>query len=231
MPEAADWRTLYVEIVGRVTTAISTAGWNLRLPVRACPDWTARDLLGHLAGITEDWVAGRLDFYATAGWTNDQVQRHEGDEPSEVLATWSRVLEQLQRTEPHALMGEPWPWLFGDALAHEADLYETFDPARRPPPGAVEAGLARSIGRWRQHLNGADVPPIEVVVPGVRSWWVGRPAPGHHTLRADAYDIWRFLMGRTAIESVRRLDWSSDPACYLDLGLAYPFEFPAEPSL
>lgn len=228
MDDVVPHRTLYLEAAVRLTEVVTTAGWDLCVPVRGCPDWSARDMLGHLVEITEDWLTGRLDHYGSTDWTTEQVRRHCGDDQIELFAALADALDQLDNAATHPIMGDAWRWLFGDALAHEADLYQTFDPQRRPPPAAVAAGLAGAIGRWRHHLSGADAPPLEIVVPGGRSWWVGRPADDNVTLFADAYDAWRFLTGRATRELVRGLDWSHDPGCYLDLGLAVPFQFPAD---
>jgi len=123
-------------------------------------------------------------------------------------------------------VGEAWRWLFGDALTHEADLYETLDANRRPPSDAIAAGLTAAVGRWRHHLADSAVPALEVVIPGLRVWWVGRPEHHHVTLRVDAYDLWRFLYGRTSRQRVEEFAWSQDSSPYLDLGLPYPFQFP-----
>ena len=226
MDDAVPHRTLYREVAARLAEVVTTAGSDLGVPVRACPVWSASDMLGHLVGVAQDWVSGRLDHYGSPDWTSHQVRRHSGDDQAELFEAWSTALDQLDNAAPHPVMGFAWRWLFGDALAHEADLYETLDPQRRPPPAAVAAGLAGSIGRWRDHLSEAAAPPLEIVVHGVRSWWVGRPADDHVTLWADAYDVWRFLCGRTSRERVEELAWSHDPGCYLDLGLAFPFQFP-----
>ncbi len=184
-------------------------------------------MLGHLVGIAEDWVDGRLERYATPGWTDDQVRRHRSDDPAQLAVGWATALDQLDHVGVDPVMGEPWRWLFGDALTHEADLYETFDADRRPPTDAIAAGLAAAIVRWRHHLAGATVPALEVVVPTVRVWWVGLPGGEHVTLRVDAYDLWRFLYGRTNRRCVEEWAWSRDPSPYLDTGLPFPFTFPA----
>lgn len=224
--ESNSHRHLYLAVAARIMETVTTDGFESNVTVRACPDWSVRDLTGHLTGIAEDWVSGRLDLYGSTAWTDDQVARHRDDDLAQLLGAWTAAFDHLDHTAAHPTMGDPWRWLFGDALTHEADLYETLDPNRRPPPDAVAAGLAGAIGRWRQHLADANVPPLEVVAPEVRDWWIGHPGDDHVTVRADAYDLWRYRYGRTSRERVEEFAWSHDPSPYLDLGLPHPFEFP-----
>ena len=76
MDDAVPHRTLYREVAARLTEMVTTAGFDLGVPVRGCPGWSASDMLGHLVGITQDWVSGRLDHYGSPDWTSQQVRRH-----------------------------------------------------------------------------------------------------------------------------------------------------------
>lgn len=226
------FRDAYLATASRVSDFALARESQLATVIPYCPDWTARDVIGHLAGITDDWVTGRLDGYATPGWTEAQVNRHRSDDLATLLAGWSEARARLDRIEPHTAMGEPWRWLFGDALTHEADLYETVDPANRPPGDAVVAGIGSLIPRWRQVMADADAPPLVVDVPGVRSWRVGREVDGGVdapiTLTVGAYDLWRFLAGRSTRRAVEEYDWTGECAAILDRGLPFPFEFRQE---
>ena len=60
----------------RIEVLCSTLSPDVAVP--ACPEWTARELIAHLAGLTEDWVAGDLEPYASPEWTSRQVARFAG---------------------------------------------------------------------------------------------------------------------------------------------------------
>lgn len=47
-------------------------------PVPACPAWTVRDVLAHLAGVSADIVTGNLEGVTTEPWTQAQVDARRG---------------------------------------------------------------------------------------------------------------------------------------------------------
>jgi len=57
----------YLAIQGRVRGLLDEGHADVAIP--ACPAWTVRDLIAHLAGLCEDWVVHRLDDYASEAWT------------------------------------------------------------------------------------------------------------------------------------------------------------------
>ena len=65
----------------------------------------AHDMLGHVVGITEDWISGRLEHYGSTDWTSEQVRRHAGDDQLELFGAWSTALDQLDNAAPHPAMG------------------------------------------------------------------------------------------------------------------------------
>ena len=64
--------------------------------VESRPGWTVHDLVAHLAGLCDDWVEGRLDGYASDGWTATQVARFAHVPLDEVLASWGRALRSFR---------------------------------------------------------------------------------------------------------------------------------------
>ena len=221
------YRLDYLDTARRLADLALKNADRLDRRVAACPEWSCRDLLGHLVGIAEDWVNGTLDRYASESWTEAQIDRHRGDGLDELVGEWASALDRLDQVVDHPVMGGPWRWLFGDALTHESDLYQTLSPRVRPPPDAVAAGLTSMMGRWRQHLVPAELPPLLVKATGLRDWWIGEPGENNVTLTADPYLLWRFLYGRLDRSSVESLEWSADPTTFLDRGLPYPFTFPS----
>lgn len=68
----------------RVTDLVSAAGDHAVLKIApATPDWTVKDNLAHLTGITADIVNGNLNEVGTDEWTAAQVDARRGafDQP------------------------------------------------------------------------------------------------------------------------------------------------------
>ncbi|HZT67100.1 MAG TPA: maleylpyruvate isomerase N-terminal domain-containing protein [Acidimicrobiales bacterium] len=207
----------------RIAKLVTDANADSVIP--SCPDWRVRDLVAHLAGLCEDWVAGRLDGYASEAWTASQVARFSDLPVQAVLGRWEEALEPFAALEDHPVMGPPARWAFGDAVIHEADLRGTLK-ADRVPADAVALALRGSIGRWRQVLGEASAPTLLLRAPELREWWLGVPDdPQATTVEAPAYEVFRALAGRRTEDQMRSWQWEGDPGPFLRAGLPYPFQW------
>src|SRR4051794_19519506 len=54
--------------------------------VRACPEWTVKDVYAHMVGVPADILAGRLDGVATDPWTARQVAERADRSLAEICA-------------------------------------------------------------------------------------------------------------------------------------------------
>jgi hypothetical protein len=179
-----------------------------------------------MAGLIEDWGAGRFDGYGSPSWTEDQVARFETQPISDVLASWKTAVEAFCRISESQIGGTPGMWAFGDGVVHEADLRPVLAPGTRVPADAMALGLKAAIARWRQALAGAGVPPLKITATDMRHWWVGDDHDLHATtVTTTGHELFRALYGRRSRDQVEAWDWSADPADYLDVGLPFPFEW------
>lgn len=107
-----------------------------RTSVACCPGWTARDVLSHVAGLSDDVLAGRVEGAATEPWTAAQVERWKDTAVDHLLAQWD---EQAPRTaQALEAVGELRPPF--DCCAHEHDIRAALGrPGVRDAP-AVTAG-------------------------------------------------------------------------------------------
>jgi hypothetical protein len=56
---------LYAEARARIVELVRDPSVDPATPVPACPEWTLGDVVAHLAGVTADVHAGRIDGAAT----------------------------------------------------------------------------------------------------------------------------------------------------------------------
>jgi uncharacterized protein (TIGR03083 family) len=196
--------------------------------VPTCPSWRVRDVVAHLTGLCDDWVAGRLDGYGSDAWTAAQVARFDGAPVGVVLDRWSDAAIAFATLDDDPTMGPPARWAFGDAVTHEADLRGALD-AGRVPADVVALALKAAIARWRQVLADAGAPTLLLRAPDLREWWLGEQGDAHAIVaEAEAYEVFRALAGRRSRAQVERWTWSRDPAPILDAGLPYPFRWSAQ---
>ena len=196
---------------------VDEAGWQA--PVAACPGWRVHDVVGHLVGVVEDAMAGRMTVIPPPDeQTAEQAERHRDDPPDRLLATWTEVAGPF---EPVISQFEAWPAAI-DVHSHEHD---------------VRAALARPGARDDELILDASRRLIEMLeVDGTISVDLGdgtdpvtsTPKPGpDYLLRASPFEVFRLRTGRRSRDQVAALDWSRDPEPVLDaLFLFGPAEAP-----
>jgi uncharacterized protein (TIGR03083 family) len=79
---------------------------QLGTPVPACPGWSVADVVGHLAAIPEDALAGRLTGPPSEAETAVQVDRFRGRPMPQTLAGWA---DNAPRFEEIVAAFKVWP--------------------------------------------------------------------------------------------------------------------------
>ena len=205
------------------------------VPVAACPGWRVRDVVGHLTGIVEDSLAGRMtqvppDEMQTA----DEVARYCDLPFEEVLERWEQGANAFEE-----VIGTLDIWQAAvDILSHEHDIRAAVGrPGARDAEG-VEV-MARRLLRFK--------PPVPFTVqvenaefhcgdPAEHSTGDGdgngdgdgsgsgtgdNPAdsgthPEKLVLNSTYWDVLRWRMGRRSRTQLAAMDWSRDPGPALD---------------
>lgn len=100
--------------------------------VPACPGWRVHEVIAHLTGLCEGWVNGRLDGYASEGWTANQVSRFAGRTYEGIVQSWADAMIPFAGVDDVLLRSPPARWAFGDAVVHEADVRGALAASRIP---------------------------------------------------------------------------------------------------
>ena len=204
--DAPDLAAMYRETRERLTALV--AGLDeaqLATPVPACPGWSVADVIGHLAAIPEDALAGRLTGPPSEAETAVQVDRFRGRPMARTLAGWA---EMAPRFEEAVAAAGIWPAVI-DVASHEQDIRGAVRQ-----PGARATEVIRQLAGW---LVARLRPPVpgRVTCEGtqIRVGPDGEPALG---LTTTWYEAFRWRMGRRSRGQLAALDWSGDPAPVLD---------------
>jgi uncharacterized protein (TIGR03083 family) len=204
--DAADLARMYRETRERLTALV--AGLDdveLGTPVPACPGWSVADVIGHLAAIPEDALAGRLTGPPSEEETAAQVDRFRGRPVAQTLAGWT---ELAPRFEEVVAAFKVWPAVI-DVASHEQDIRGAVGL-----PGARDTEVIREMSGW---LLARLSPPVRVRVTvedrQIRVGPDGEPVLG---LTTTWYEAFRWRMGRRSRDQLAALDWSGDPARVLD---------------
>jgi uncharacterized protein (TIGR03083 family) len=201
--------TIYDDARARVCALIvGLSPEQLDSTVPATPEWSARQLLAHLAGVASDAVHGRTEGWPGPTWTGSHVMEREGRAPDEVVAEWARVAPVVCEGIARRRISRA---IVHDVLTHEADLREAFALGRLPAD-VVDFALVRLVSLV---LRGMPREGVLVIHAGQKEW---RGGDGEviATVTVPPYELYRGLMSRRSRAQMRAWAWSGDAERYVD---------------
>jgi uncharacterized protein (TIGR03083 family) len=208
---AAWWREAHERVCALVEEALADDATALEAPVPACPDWSGRELLAHVVGLTADVLDGDEPDDHNAGWTAAQVEARRGRTGAELLEEWSGHAEAMVR-----YLDEQDERPMGDAIIHEQDLRGALGrPGARDTAGlaAVRQTMAERLGAGLD-ASSDDRPPLVLRAPGW-TWASGDGEPGA-VLEASGFDLFRAVVSRRTAQQLRSYVVAGDVTPYLD---------------
>lgn len=177
----------------------------LDAPAPACPGWSARDVLAHLAANAEDGPAGRLKGIPSDEHTAAQVARFADHGVPDVLAAWEAAAGAFEELMDARGI---WPALI-DAVSHEHDIR-----AAVGRPGARDSEAVRQVATVV--LASLDPPvPLRVTVED-RDFRLGPENGPEVGLSTTRFEVLRWRMGRRSRAQLAAMAWTGDPTPVLD---------------
>ena len=230
---AAEHASAYEASRLRISTLVTSAPEAaVGATVPACPDWSVKDVVSHLAGLAGDWISGNIAAYGSEEWTAAQVESRRDRTAKEVVDEWadyaSRLTGFLTSPEQSGAPAFMPAVVLVDLATHEHDIRGGLGAPGARDSDAVVLSLGSLVGGMRQHMAAASLAPLEIEATGHRSWMVGR-GEAAAKVRGNAFELFRATGGRRTEAQVRRLDWEGDPEPYLESWLQYPFAWPDPP--
>jgi len=202
-PEIADIYLAARDRIDGLVRHLDEAG--LATPVAACPGWTVRDVVGHLAASVAWAAEGRMSGPPTDEQTAQQVAEVADVPLAELLDRWAEGAPPFA-----AVVAELgiWPAAI-DVVSHEHDIRHALDR-----PGARDDEAVRTLADvlvkgWRPSR------PVEVV-RGDRRRRVGPDDGDAVTWRTDDFEVLRARLGRRSRAQLAAMDWSTDPGPVLE---------------
>ena len=208
--------------------------------VPACPRWTVRDVIAHLAGACADILSGHMEGVTTQAWADAQVDERRDRPMAPLLEEWSRVappLEAAAERFPHPL---PTLWVL-DLTAHEHDVRGALGRPGARDTRATHVAVDFLVRRGlHPGLQARGLGPLRVET-STMSWIIGgerdaahvEESAGHgdaasprsvsisvaqpplETLRVDIFDLFRALTGRRSSHQLSTFGWTTDPAPFV----------------
>lgn len=188
----------YIELRARVVQLLRTLPVEAgSLPVPHCPDWTVQELAGHILGVPDDIVAGRMENVASDAWTQAQVERHRNKtlrEIAEALEALSIPFDALLPHVPDLARSQ----MVMDAVTHEHDLrHAVGQPGARQ---SVAIDVARSwLENWAEERSSGSIKHFA-------------------ESGCSSFDVVRMLTGRRSLDQVAALGISVERLTQIQAG-------------
>jgi uncharacterized protein (TIGR03083 family) len=203
-----DHRAAYVRAHDRICALVEEKTADVEVP--ACPGWTVKDVIAHLAGLFTTYRQGDPQTAFSAGWGDEQVQKRRDRSLQECIGEWNELLD-----DPGDLFESHLGLVaVSDVLAHEQDLRSALNrPGARDDENivpAVEMGLS-----FVHNKAQAESLPALRVVTGEIDRNIGQGEP-HATLHTTTFDLFRALHGRRTVDQVRAMKWDGDPQPWME---------------
>jgi uncharacterized protein (TIGR03083 family) len=219
---AAAYRVVYE----RVDALIRGRGDIADLSVPACPAWTIRQTVAHLAGVAQDVVSLNLADKAADSWTQAQVDRLGGHSIDELLDRWGQLIDTVTATLALAPQTSACQLVF-DTLTHEHDLRGALtEPGARTGDPTFEVAMEFLTTMGDQLIRQAGLPTLRLITPTIGSVHLGDSNIVRDQVALDVSDFeaLRALGGRRSIRQLLALPWLGDPT---DLLPAFTHLLPA----
>jgi uncharacterized protein (TIGR03083 family) len=201
-----DARSRFVELVRSLPEEMHDR-W-----VPACPQWSVRDIVAHLAGASADFIESNFPAPGVPFecWTATQVAKRESRSFEELLAEWDHSATTIV-----TMLGDgrvPDGPLINDVATHEQDVRGALEkPGGQDAPGYAFA-LNRFLGGLENKILQAELPAMALhTEEWNRNAGSGEPEV---TVTASAFEIARALAGRRSRAQIAAFDWQGDAARY-----------------
>jgi hypothetical protein len=184
----------------------------------ATPEWSATDLIAHVAGIAADIVGGNVADAGAPEWTAAHIEASRGMSLEEQLAAWESSSEQV---EPllDTLHPTAAALTVGDLIVHEHDFRGVTANRDARATDGVWIALAAYVRRFGKRIKDAGLPTVRIRA-GNEEWNAGLDTP-EVELQDDPFELFRALTGRRTKDEIRKLGWDRDPEPYVDLVSSY----------
>jgi uncharacterized protein (TIGR03083 family) len=190
--------------IAELVRVLPAADLLVRCPT--CPDWTVRDVVGHLTGLMSDVRTRNLAGLGTTEWTRAQVAAFAAYSLEAVLEAWAALAEPAER-DFAGIVGAPGMRLISDAFTHEHDIRGA---VRRPggrESAAMAVALRVQLDALATRLGDAALPGLELRCADGGSFVVGPGEPAGVVEFPTTWDMLRTMCARRSQAQLRACSW------------------------
>ena len=206
---------VYLESQRRVedlVSALDAAALDVLTP--ACPAWTVRDVLAHLAGGAAAVGAGSAAGVGSDAGAAEHVESRRAVPVADLLAERRACSPRLQELPPDH---RGWLPAVHDALSHEADIRGALGAPGLPGDALAAAfPLLEPVLRSKFRKLGATVVELD---GQPRTYGEGEPVLA---ARASLFEFWRGVFGRRSDRQLHGWVLAGDAAAFAQTVPVFP---------
>ena len=193
---------------------------ELATSVPATPEWSVRDVLAHVVGVTADLNAENFgDSSDPDAWTAAQVRARRDRTVDELAAEWDGEAPRFE--DGLRLFGyEIGSHYIGDLLQHVADVKHALGRPRPSDNLTLAVALDFYLISFEQSLDEQQCGAVQLGA-GEESWTLGSGA-AIASVTAERFELFRSLGGRRSEAQVRALSWRGDMDAVVPIFSRYP---------
>lgn len=210
-PDAA---TAYRGIYRRIDALLRNRAEIADLRVPACPAWTIRETVAHLAGTAQDINSRNLEGVGSDTWTRAQVDRTADCGMDELLDRWSVAIDPVMARLSQNGLERPAAQLVFDSLTHEHDIRGALgEPGARGHDPAFVVALGFLTITYDEMATKNKLPALELTTPTLGTLQLGDPliATEHVCLSVSDFEALRAFGGRRSVRQLSTLPWHGEP--------------------
>lgn len=200
--------------IGELLRSLSAEEQAAKLPT--CPEWSSRDVVGHMAGLVVDVTTRRLEGAGTPAWTQAQVDAFRDRSTEEVLADWEAVAKEAEG-DLEGVLGPFAVRLVSDAYSHEHDIRGATGRPGHRDAAALPVAMTLQLEMLGQRLADGALPALRLRAADGAEWTVGEGPPAATVTAPSAWELLRAVTARRSRSQVAALGWEGDgPGRYID---------------
>ncbi|BBY55786.1 maleylpyruvate isomerase N-terminal domain-containing protein [Mycobacterium koreense] len=210
----SDAAEAYRLVYHRVATLLRGRDEVGEVVVPACPAWTIRDTLAHLAGAAQDVVSGDLAGVGSESWTRTQINRLGHKSVDELLDLWGGsvglLAAQMTQGAPELAAGQ----LIFDVLTHEHDIRGAVgEPGDRTADLTYQVALGFLTTMYDLAFRGSHRVAMRLTTPSIGTVQLGDPdtATDQPVISLSDFDALRAFGGRRSERQLSALPWQGTP--------------------
>lgn len=196
----ADLAEAYADLRQRcLDLARSLSDEQANRKTQCCPEWSVKDTIAHLGGITADILSGNTADAATEPWADAQVESRRSQSLEDVCAEWEQNAAPIDEVL-QAIGSKMLPQFYIDAWTHEWDIRQATGIGAEPDMRLIDFAWPMLTGAIEEKNGGALA--VEV----------------------DQFELARLSMGRRSRRQIEALGlrpdgvvlWSPSPLDIID---------------